>query len=112
MEVIVNREELYKAISKLQSIIEKRSNMPILSMILVSTGESSIHLSATDLEISMQQRTPAEVSVAGSITVPGRKLFEIVKESKSPKVFLKEKQNIVYNKGRSAQLEVEQLAVK
>lgn len=93
MEVTVNKEELYKAISKLQSVIEKRSNMPILSMILVSAGESSIHLSATDLEISLQQKTPADVAVAGSITVPGRKLFEIVKESKGPKIYLKEKQN-------------------
>lgn len=93
MEVTVNREELYKAISKLQSVIEKRSNMPILSMILVTTDQSSIQLSATDLEISLQHKTPAEVSVSGSITVPGRKLFEIVKESKGPKVYMKEKQN-------------------
>lgn len=93
MEVNVNREELYKALSRVQSIIEKRSNMPILSMVLLSAADSHLLVSATDLEISLQQKTPAEVSVEGSITVPGRKLFEILKESKSAKVYLKEREN-------------------
>jgi DNA polymerase-3 subunit beta len=93
MEVTVHREEIYKAISKMQSIIEKRSNMPILSMILVTAAESDLLISATDLEISMQLKTSAEVKNPGSITIPGRKLFEILKESKSAKVYLKERQN-------------------
>ena len=91
MEITINREDLYKAISKVQSIIEKRSNMPILSMILLSATDSYILISATDLEISFQQKVPADVSVPGSITVPGRKLFEILKESKSSKIDIKER---------------------
>lgn len=93
MEVIVNRQELYKAVSRVQSIIEKRSNMPILSMILVSAKDSELVISATDLEISLQQKTAAEVTVPGSITIPGRKFFEILKESKSAKLLLKERPN-------------------
>jgi len=93
MEVTVHREELYRAISKMQSIIEKRSNMPILSMILVTAADNDLLISATDLEISMQLKTPAEVKNTGSITIPGRKLFEILKESKGDKVYLKERQN-------------------
>jgi DNA polymerase III sliding clamp (beta) subunit (PCNA family) len=34
MEIRIDRDELYKAVSKVQTIIEKRSNMPILSMVL------------------------------------------------------------------------------
>lgn len=93
MEVKVNRQELYKAISRVQSIIEKRSNMPILSMVLVSARDSDLLIAATDLEISLQQKTPAEVVVPGSITIPGRKLFEILKESKSGQLLLKERPN-------------------
>jgi len=93
MEVTVNRQELYKAVSRVQSIIEKRSNMPILSMILVSAKGSDLVISATDLEISLQQKTAAEVAVPGSVTIPGRKFFEILKESKSDKLLLKERQN-------------------
>jgi DNA polymerase III subunit beta len=58
MEIRIDKEELQKAVSRVQSIIEKRSNMPILSMILVSAAGSEITLSATDLEISLQQKIP------------------------------------------------------
>jgi len=93
MEIKVNRDTLFKSISKVQSIIEKRSNMPILSMILISTVDSNINISATDLEISLQQSIPAEIIKQGSITISGRKLFEILKESKSESIQLKEKEN-------------------
>jgi len=93
MEIKVKRDELFRSISKVQSIIEKRSNMPILSMILISTVDSKINISATDLEISLKQTIPAEILDQGSITISGRKLFEILKESKSTDVYLKKKEN-------------------
>ena len=93
MEIKVDRDEFFKTVSRAQSVIEKRSNMPILSMILLSAVDSSITISATDLEISFQQRLPAEVTATGSITIPGRKLFEILKESKSLQIYIKEKEN-------------------
>jgi DNA polymerase-3 subunit beta len=67
--------------------------MPILSMILLSAADSAISISATDLEISVQQTVPAEIVQTGSATISGRKLFEILKESKSPKIYIKEKEN-------------------
>ena len=93
MEIRIDKDELFKAVGRVQSIIEKRSNMPILSMILLSAQESSIQISATDLEISLQQRIPAEVAEQGSVTISGRKLFEILKESKHPTIHIKEKEN-------------------
>ncbi|MBW2608775.1 MAG: DNA polymerase III subunit beta [Deltaproteobacteria bacterium] len=93
MEIKIKRDELYGSLSRVQSIVEKRSNMPILSMILLSTVDSGIQISATDLEISLQQTIPAEVINPGSITILGRKLFEILKESKSQDIYLKEKEN-------------------
>lgn len=93
MEIKVSRDSLFKSISKVQSIIEKRSNMPILSMILITANDNSVSISATDLEISMQQTIDANVIESGSITISGRKLFEILKESKSDEIYLKEKDN-------------------
>jgi DNA polymerase-3 subunit beta len=93
MEIRVDRDELFKAVSRVQSIIEKRSNMPILSTVLLSTSDSGIQISATDLEISFQQWIPAEVINAGSVTISGRKLFEIAKESKNASVYIQEKEN-------------------
>ena len=93
MEIKIDRESFYRAVSRVQSIIEKRSNMPILSMILLSATDSEISILATDLEISFQQRIPAEVINPGKITISGRKLFEILKESKSSDMLIKEKEN-------------------
>jgi DNA polymerase-3 subunit beta len=93
MEIKIDRDILFKAISRVQSIIEKRSNMPILSTILLSTVDSDVHLSATDLEISLQQKLGAEIIQPGSMTISGRKLFEIVKESKNQTIHISEKEN-------------------
>jgi DNA polymerase III subunit beta len=93
MDIRINRDELYKAVAKVQTIIEKRSNMPILSMILLNVDKSDLHLSATDLEISFQQKIPAEVINPGSVTISGRKLFEILKECKNPRMHIREKEN-------------------
>ena len=40
MEIKIDRDLLYKSVAKVQNIIEKRSNMPILSMILLSAKDS------------------------------------------------------------------------
>ena len=93
MEIRIDRNEFYNVISRVQSIIEKRSNMPILSTVLLTTVDSDIYISATDLEISLQQKLSAEVINPGNITVSGRKLFEILKESKGPKIYIKENEN-------------------
>ena len=93
MEIKIERDELFNAISRVQSIIEKRSNMPILSTVMISALESDINLTATDLEISFQQKLNAEVIESGNMTISGRKLFEIIKESKSQMIHIKEKEN-------------------
>lgn len=93
MELRVERDILFRAVSRIQSIIEKRSNMPILSAVLLTAEEGGILLSATDLEISFQQKLPAEVLNSGSLAISGRKLFEIVKESKGDSIYIKEKEN-------------------
>ncbi|MBW1886881.1 MAG: DNA polymerase III subunit beta, partial [Deltaproteobacteria bacterium] len=72
---------------------EKRSNMPILSMVHISVINSNIFITATDLEISLQQKISCETINPGSITISGRKLYEILKESKSSSVLIKEKEN-------------------
>jgi DNA polymerase-3 subunit beta len=93
MEIRIERDNLYRAVSRVQSIVEKRSNMPILSTILLSATGSNIELSATDLEISLQQKLSAQIIKPGNITISGRKLFEILKESKNPTIHIKEKEN-------------------
>ncbi|MFO7739447.1 MAG: DNA polymerase III subunit beta [Desulfatiglandaceae bacterium] len=93
MEIKIDREDIFKCVSRVQSIIERRSNMPILSTVLLNASGSDVRISATDLELGYQQTVPAEVLQEGSITISGRKLFEILKESKKPVFHIKEKDN-------------------
>jgi len=93
MEIKIEKDTLYKSIGRVQSIIEKRSNMPILSMVLLTAMDSNILITATDLEISYQQKITANVIESGNITISGRKLFEILKESKNKEISIKEKEN-------------------
>lgn len=83
MQVSVQREPFYRIIARVQSIVERKSNMPILSTVLVETGGDRVQVSATDLEIGYQESMPAVVEREGSVTINGRKLFEILKESRS-----------------------------
>ncbi|MFX0053076.1 MAG: DNA polymerase III subunit beta [Candidatus Hermodarchaeota archaeon] len=93
MEIKIDREELYKSVSRVQSIIERRSNMPILSTILLTASGANVNVSATDLEIGFQQVLSGDVIKEGSITISGRKLFEILKESKTQSFHIKEKED-------------------
>lgn len=81
MKFAVDRALFLKALGRVQGIIEKRSNMPILSMILLEASESNLEISATDLEIAYRQTIDANVEENGSVATHGRKLFEILRES-------------------------------
>lgn len=82
MKFNVEREEFLKAVTKLQGVIEKNSNLPILGSLLIeSNGAAQISIFGTsNLEISLHVPCPAEVLVEGKMVLESRKLYEIVKE--------------------------------
>jgi DNA polymerase-3 subunit beta len=93
MELEINKENLMKIISRVQNIIERKSTMPILSTVLLNGQSDMVSIFATDLEIGFKQTCPANIIKEGSVTVPARKLFEILRESNNDKIFLQEKEN-------------------
>jgi len=93
MEIKIVRSDLLKSVSRVQNIIEKKSSMPVLSTILFDASGSNVRLSATDLELGFQETISANIIQEGSITVSGRKLFEILKESNSETFTIKSKEN-------------------
>lgn len=93
MELKIERNELLKSVSRVQSIIEKKSNMPILSTVLLTAGNGSVHVSATDLELGFRETLGAAVLREGGIAISGRKLFEILKESNGAEFHIREKDN-------------------
>jgi DNA polymerase-3 subunit beta len=93
MEVTVEKNNFLDALSKAQFIVEKRTNLPVLSHVMLTAQEQSLKLSATDLEIGFQGVLPAEVGSEGSVTVSAKKLYDIVRELSSDSIYVKEKDN-------------------
>ena len=81
MELNVRQTELLKELQLLQGIVERKNTIPILANVLIEAedGASEIRLAATDLEVGLRSRCDAAVAQGGSLTLPARKLYEIVR---------------------------------
>ena len=80
MEFHINKEPFLKALSRIQTVVERRNTMPILGNALIETANGGITISATDLEVSLRTTCTAEIADEGSIAVSAKTLFEIVRE--------------------------------
>jgi DNA polymerase-3 subunit beta len=97
MQFIIDKESLLNKIKIVEKITALRSIQPVLSNILIEAEGDLIKLSSTDLDISIVTKTIAKIKEEGRITLPAKKLFEIVsKLSDKPIEFtLNEETNIV-----------------
>ena len=89
----VSRSDFLTALAALQNITGKKGTLAVLANILFETDEEGLVMTATDLEVGIRCRIPAEILAAGSITLPARKLFELVKESEESHLHLEEQDN-------------------
>jgi DNA polymerase-3 subunit beta len=87
------KKDFLESLNYLQNITSKRSNLAILSNILIESSGNNIKLTATDLEVGVNLTIPAEIHNEGSITLPARKIFEIVRESGSETIIIEEIEN-------------------
>jgi DNA polymerase-3 subunit beta len=81
MKFQVDKGNLSQVLQKVQSITDRKSNMPILGNCLIkASSDQVLEFSATDLELNLWTRIDAQVAEEGSITVSARKLLEIIRE--------------------------------
>lgn len=80
MKATVERAALLKALAHVQSVVERRNTIPILSNVLIDAGSDGLTLSATDLDLSIVEPVASQVSLMGSTTVPAHTLFDIVRK--------------------------------
>ena len=80
MKLIIERAALLKALGHVQSVVERRNTIPILSNVLLSANGEGVSFSATDLDMEIIDETSAEVSGGGQITAPAHTLYEIVRK--------------------------------
>lgn len=80
MRLTIERSALLKALNHVQSVVERRNTIPILSNVLVSAQGDSLRLTATDLDIEISEGAPAEVERAGQTTAPANYLYDFVRK--------------------------------
>jgi DNA polymerase III subunit beta len=81
MKATIERATLLKSLSHVQSVVERRNTIPILSNVLIEAREDgSIRLMATDLDLQVDESVQANVATAGATTVSAHTLFDIVRK--------------------------------
>ena len=81
MKATIERATLLKSLGHVQSVVERRNTIPILSNVLIEAQEDgSLRLMATDLDLQVDESVPANVSQPGATTVSAHTLFDIVRK--------------------------------
>ena len=80
MKISIEKNLIYKALSHVQSIVEKKNTIPILSNILIEAKNNYIVLSATDMDISITESFNCSVIEEGSVTVSAHTLYDIIRK--------------------------------
>jgi len=89
----VTKNDFLESLNSLQNITNKKGTLAILSNVLIETTSGGLFLTGTDLEVGLHLFVPAEVSGEGSLTLPAKKIFEIVRESGSETITIEETEN-------------------
>ncbi len=79
MRFSLQREVLLKPLAQVVNVVERRQTLPVLANLLARVDGDLLSLTGTDLEVEMVARTRVDDAEPGEITIPARKLFEIVR---------------------------------
>ena len=79
MELVVRKNDLLRELQFFQGIVERKNTIPILANVLMDANGDQLRFLATDLEVALRSKCTASVVKPGSLTLPAKKLYEIVK---------------------------------
>ena len=79
MKLTAEREKLLTPLQAVIGVVERRQTMPVLANVLLGIRGGQLSITATDLEVELVASTDVSVQEAGDITVPGRKLLDILR---------------------------------
>lgn len=80
MKLVIDRSVILKALGHIQSVVEKRGTIPILSNVKLAGEGSTLSLTATDMDIAIVEAVAAQVELAGATTVPAHTFYEIIRK--------------------------------
>ncbi len=80
MKISIERAALLRSLAHVQSVVERRNAIPILSNVLIEASGATLRLNTTDMDISIVEATEAAVTAAGATTTPVHTLHDIVRK--------------------------------
>ena len=80
MKLTVEKSNLFKSLSHVQSVVEKKNTLPILSNILLEAKDNTLVLSATDMDISINDKLNCNIIEEGATTVSAQTLYDIIRK--------------------------------
>jgi DNA polymerase-3 subunit beta len=80
MKLTIDRADLMRALSHVQSVVERRNTIPILSNVRLDAKDGMLSLSATDMDLEMNESVSAGVTTEGSTTTPAHTFHDIVRK--------------------------------
>ena len=80
MKLTIERAALLKSLTHVQSVVERRNTIPILSNVLIEADGDALSLTATDMDLTVVDKLAAEVSQGGATTAPAHTLYDIVRK--------------------------------
>src|SRR6476469_8995263 len=79
MELVGRKTDLLRELQLFQGIVERKHTIPILANVLLEADGEEVKMLATDLEVGLRSKFTASISKGGSLTLPAKKLYEIIK---------------------------------
>ena len=79
MELVVGKSALLRELQLFQGIVERKNTIPILANVLMEAKGDQLGFLATDLEVGLRSKCSATITKPGSLTLPAKKFYEIVK---------------------------------
>jgi len=80
MKFTIERAAFLKSLNHVQSVVERRNTIPILSNVLLKADAGSVQLTATDLDLEIVETTNADVAQSGGVTASAHMLYDIVRK--------------------------------
>jgi len=95
MELVVRKSDLVRELQLFQGIVERKNTIPILANVLLEAKGEEIRFLATDLEVGLRCRCAASIAKPGALTLPAKKLYEIVKALPDTDIRIEEEKGAV-----------------
>lgn len=80
MKLTIERAALMRSLNHVQSVVERRNTIPILSNVLMKADGDSLSMTTTDMDLEINESVAAKVDRPGATTAPAHTLHDIVRK--------------------------------